>query len=368
MAASIPPVKFCCLHSYSGHRWRSQSWHCDRTTVFHHSYLWKIEKFDTIKVDVYSPVIEPCNDFQIKWQITLQQSDRNEKGFLVRMLTPNRRSVGFKLTFNILKPDGQVDDSLGEVDNIPGKFNYKDSFVLLPITITQLRDPSRNLLTNGSLHLKCDFSVMVDVIDFSPWEDLCALQTDMHKPMATILQSGKFSDVTLIVKGEKLFAHKAILYPRSSVFAAMFEHETMAEYKTNQIIINDFEPAVIRELLTFIYTDTAPNIEVLVRELLAAADKYNVGKLKRLCESVLNNNISKETVLPTLVLADQRSARILKIRCIHYIKKNLSSIAFTNEWKIMFNNYPQLIQEIEAYKGCSENNVPTYYGDFLHFV
>ncbi|XP_073821150.1 speckle-type POZ protein-like [Musca autumnalis] len=270
MAASIPPVKFCCLHSDPGGRWSSKSWHCDRTTVFHHSYLWKIEKFDTIKGDVYSPVIEPCNDFQIKWQITLHQSDRNTKGFLVRMLTPNRRSVGFKLTFNILKPDGQVDDSLGEVDNI--KFNSRhyygfDGFLLPITTITQLRDPSRNLLKNGSLHLKCDFSVMVDVIDFSPWEDLCAFQTDMHKPMATLLQSGKFSDVTLIVKGEKLFAHKAILYPRSSVFAAMFEHETMAEYKTNQVIINDFEPA-----------------------------------------------------------------------------------------------------EIEAYKGCSENNVPTYYGDFLHFV
>ncbi|XP_073821149.1 speckle-type POZ protein-like [Musca autumnalis] len=349
MAASISQDKNCCLHWPEGNT--TKSWYCDRITVFQRSYLWKIEKFNTIEGEVYSPVIEMYNNFKIEWQFTLFQGDRNTIKFSVIMFNRPRKksSVEFKLTLNIVKPDGQVDDSLG-------KFNGRGSYegFLVPITKAELRDPSRNLLTNGSLHLKCDFTVMLDVIDsdISPWQGIYDIESDLHKRMATLLGSGKFSDVTLVVMGEELFAHKAILSLRSSVFTAMFEHETMAEYKTNQIIINDFEPAVIRELLTFMYTDTAPNIKGLVRELLAAADKYDVGKLKDLCKSFLNNNISKETVLSTLVLADQRSERFLKIRCIHYIKQNLCKIVFTNEWNMMLNNYSQLIQEIEAYNGC----------------
>ncbi|XP_073821148.1 speckle-type POZ protein-like [Musca autumnalis] len=343
--------KVCYIHSGPNLRRRTtQPWFCDRITVFQHSYVWKIAKFNTIKGNVVSPVIEQCNDCKIKWQITLQQGDRNAIVFLVKMLTSNQSCVKFKLKFRILKPDGQADDSLGKWN---GTGSYQGSLVIpRKITISELRDPTRNLLVDGSLHLKCDFTVMIDAIHSSPWDGLRVAETALHERMATLLHTGKFSDVTLVVKGQELFAHKAILSLRSSVFAAMFEHETMAENKTNQIIINDFEPAVIRELLTFMYSDTAPNIEGVVGELLAAADKYDVEQLKGLCESVLNNDISNETVLPTLVLADQHSASTLKIRCFHYIKKNLCSIVFTNEWKTMLSNYSQLIQEIEAYNGC----------------
>ena len=59
---------------------------------------------------------------------------------------------------------------------------------------------------------------------------------------------------------------------RSPVFNAMFEHE-MEEKKHGRVEITDVEPEVMNEILRFIYTGKAPNLEKMADELLAAADK-----------------------------------------------------------------------------------------------
>lgn len=62
---------------------------------------------------------------------------------------------------------------------------------------------------------------------------------------------------------------------RSPVFAAMFEHE-MEERKQNRVAITDVDHEVLKEMLRFIYTGKAPNLEKMADDLLAAADKVNI--------------------------------------------------------------------------------------------
>lgn len=52
----------------------------------------------------------------------------------------------------------------------------------------------------------------------------------------------------------------------------MFEHE-MEERKRNRVDITDVDHEVLREMLRFIYTDRAPNLDKMADDLLAAADK-----------------------------------------------------------------------------------------------
>lgn len=59
---------------------------------------------------------------------------------------------------------------------------------------------------------------------------------------------------------------------RSPVFQAMFEHE-MEERKHNRVDITDVDHEVLREMLRFIYTGKASNLEKMADDLLAAADK-----------------------------------------------------------------------------------------------
>ena len=65
-----------------------------------------------------------------------------------------------------------------------------------------------------------------------------------------------------------------LLPARSPVFNAMFEHE-MEERKQNRVEITDVDHEVMREMLRFIYTGKAPNLDKMADDLLAAADKVS---------------------------------------------------------------------------------------------
>ena len=66
---------------------------------------------------------------------------------------------------------------------------------------------------------------------------------------------------------------------RSQVFAAMFEHD-MEEAKHNRVEVKDVDSEVMDQMLRFIYTGKAPDLERMAAELLAAADKYALDRLK----------------------------------------------------------------------------------------
>ena len=44
-------------------------------------------------------------------------------------------------------------------------------------------------------------------------------------------------------------------------------------FSQNRVEINDVEPEVFKEMMCFIYTDKAPNLDKMADDLLAAADK-----------------------------------------------------------------------------------------------
>ena len=107
------------------------------------------------------------------------------------------------------------------------------------------------------------------------------------------------------------------------MFAAMFEHE-MEERKHNRVEISDVEPEVFREMLRFIYTGKASNLERMADDLLAAADKYALERLKVMCEEALCTNLSTENSAEVLILADLHSADQLKAQAIDFINTYVS--------------------------------------------
>jgi speckle-type POZ protein len=90
-------------------------------------------------------------------------------------------------------------------------------------------------------------------------------------------------------------------------------------------------------MLHFIYRDTLVDenelgtsssdgsvFDTLVAKLLAAADKYDLGRLRLLCESYLCKGISVASVASTLALADRHHAMELKAVCLKFAAENLS--------------------------------------------
>ncbi|KAI1230382.1 hypothetical protein IHE44_0010365, partial [Lamprotornis superbus] len=171
-------------------------------------------------------------------------------------------------------------------------------------------------------------------------------------------ENSRFTDCCLCVAGQEFKGHKAILAARSPVFSAMFEHE-MEESKKNRVEINDVEPEVFKEMMCFIYTGKAPNLDKMADDLLAAADKYALERLKVMCEDALGTEI--------LILADLHSADQLKTQAVDFINycpltppclpsSHASDVMETSGWKSMVVSHPHLVAE--AYRSLASAQCP----------
>ncbi|KAG1682116.1 Protein roadkill [Nymphon striatum] len=221
-----------------------------------------------------------------------------------------------------------------------------------------LLDEANGLLPDDKLTLFCEVSVVADSVNISGQSNAvqfkvpeCKLSDDL----GLLFESQKFSDVTLCVNEREFQAHKAILAARSPVYAAMFEHE-MEERKQNRVEITDVDHEVMKEMLRFIYTGKAPNLDKMADDLLAAADKYALDRLKVMCEEALCSNMTIDTAAEVLMLADLHSADQLKAQAIDFINTHATDVMETSGWKTMINKVPHLIAE--AFRALATQQIP----------
>lgn len=97
-----------------------------------------------------------------------------------------------------------------------------------------------------------------------------------------ILNSGIFSDFKIIVKYPEdsepkiISAHKAVLN-HISYFKTIFNNEQYKENENSQLIIIDFEYAVIFEMLRFIYSAKVYHLHLYAVDLLRASEKVSLS-------------------------------------------------------------------------------------------
>lgn len=182
------------------------------------------------------------------------------------------------------------------------------------------------LLSDGSLRLKFQFMVTNDIkVDRSNIPE-----AQLSNDFENLLNNGLFSDVTMKSAEEVEYkVHKAVLASRSAVLKAHFEHNT-TECFTN-IVESPLESEVLREVLTFIYSDKAPRVDEIPEKLLAAADYYQLSRLKSLCEEALHKKLTVENAIETLQLADLHSANALKQLTLEFIKDGQAKLITKTE-------------------------------------
>lgn len=177
--------------------------------------------------------------------------------------------------------------------------------------------------------------------------------SNMDKDLARILTTGKGADVTFEVSGETFPAHRNILAARSPVFMAEF-FGAMKETVTC-VRIDDMEPRVFEAFLHFIYTDSLPVLKdhetmAMSEHLLVAADRYNLERLKLICEHNLCDHINLSSVGTILALAEQHVCQGLKKACLVFLKSgdNLKAALGTNGFQHLANSCPSILMELLA--------------------
>jgi len=163
--------------------------------------------------------------------------------------------------------------------------------------------------------------------------------------MRDVLTEGLFSDVIVVADDREFPAHKAILAQYSDVFRAMFEVD-MAEKRENRVVIEDLSADAVSDLLTFIYTDSAPNISVNASELLAAAEKYNISPLKTACEEELAKSLNIDNVIDRLIESETYRAVLLKDDALEWMRENAPDVVKTTSWKSFCEQHPALLTDV----------------------
>jgi len=93
--------------------------------------------------------------------------------------------------------------------------------------------------------------------------------------------------------------------------------------------------------------------DVLSQHLLVAADKYNLERLKLLCESKLCEYIDAGNVATILALAEQRHCHGLKKLCFHFLSSpaNLRAVVASDGFKHLSRSCPSVMEELVAMLG-----------------
>nr|CAB3455779.1 unnamed protein product [Digitaria exilis] len=233
-----------------------------------------------------------------------------------------------------------------------------------------------DFLKDDCLKINCTVGVVVSTIDYSRPHSIQVPESDIGYHFGSLLDNQEGVDVILNVGGERFHAHKLVLAARSHVFRSqLFDDESDGEKsevdesdELKEFCIDDMEPKVFKAMLHFIYRDTLVDdnelgasssdgsvFDTLAAKLLAAADKYDLGRLRLLCESYLCKGISVASVASTLALADRHRAMELKAVCLKFAAENLSAVIRTEGFLYLRDNCPSLQSEIlKTVAGCEE--------------
>ncbi|XP_038075790.1 leucine-zipper-like transcriptional regulator 1 [Patiria miniata] len=140
----------------------------------------------------------------------------------------------------------------------------------------------------------------------------------------------EYADITLMLDGTAIPAHKAVLAARSSFFEAMFR-SFMPEDDSVNVSIGEMIPSrqAFESLLQYIYYGavTMPPEDSLY--LFSAPDYYSFynNRLQAFCKENLEINISVQNVVQILDAADRVGAKDMKDHALKIIVKNFTKVA-----------------------------------------
>ncbi|CAL4916690.1 unnamed protein product [Urochloa decumbens] len=300
-----------------------------------------------------------------------------------------------------------LDESVAKVVKARYQFRFLNTVGEQPVTLESVRSFASNQgwgypmfikreELERSKHLKNDcFAVRCDMVVVN---DFCAVEetdvdasprfvsvppSSLHQHLGELLVSEKGADVVFDVGGQMFAAHRCVLAARSPVFSAEL-FGTMKESDTAGVIrVDDMEAQVFKAFLYFVYTDSLPKTnkteeyeneekeeaeqgeeeeeeeeeeeqdeeeDVMAQHLLVAADRYNLERLKLICEEKLCRYIDVETVATILTLAEQHHCEGLKKACFNFlnITANLRAAMATDGFKHLSRSCPAIMEELIA--------------------
>ncbi|XP_064487789.1 speckle-type POZ protein-like isoform X2 [Ornithodoros turicata] len=323
-------------HTYSCRRLKRET--CVHTWVIEDFSLRLGSRDDFVESDKFSP------DADSEWCLRLYPWSKDnfyDTVFLELVFLGTGTAVA-KGQFWIVSGNGRT---VRKCDMLIRKFTPEiDAFSVWLGEKKDFLDTAKGLLVDDVLTLSCELTTVKDTgISMA-----CTLRKPLEGPtlkddVSRFSENTDFTDLTIVAENKTFRVHKVLLAARSPVFHAMFMND-MKEKQESLVEVKDLSADVVREMLTFVYTDEAPNLCSMACDLLQAADKYDLERLRSMCEEQIALCLTADTAVDALRLADRTNAAHLKRVATHYINTHADDVRKSDGWEAMIEEEPHLLE------------------------
>ena len=167
----------------------------------------------------------------------------------------------------------------------------------------------------------------VDDLDFH----LPSHAQDMLDGLRRLRSQPKLVDVTLLVGGRELPCHRGLLALSSPYFHAMFAGD-FAESFSARVELRDLDPAVVAQLVDFVYTGrltiTQGNVEALTR----TAARLHFPAVQKVCGRYLQQQLDATNCLGICEFGEQQGLLGVAAKAWAFLRENFEAVAQEDEF------------------------------------
>ncbi|KAG0522303.1 hypothetical protein BDA96_07G025600 [Sorghum bicolor] len=236
-------------------------------------------------------------------------------------------------------------------------------------------------LKHDRFTIRCDLTVAatgeiqtMDIVDVphpsSPLVDAAVVvvppPSDLHRHLGGLLATGEGADVTFVVDNRTFAAHRCVLMARSPVFHAELSLSTCPTTTTTTttndggaavvVQIEDMEAQDFEAFLHYVYTDSLPPeskgsaAAAMLPDLVAAANRYQMERLRLVCEEKLREFVDVTTVAVILAFAVDHHCLGLKEACLRFLEdpENLREVVKTDGLEHLSKSCPSVLKDMIA--------------------
>jgi len=310
-----------------------------------YSFRFKIKNFNICKQELWSKSFN--TGYNIKWMLYMNPNKYVKDGqqyvsVYLNLVASYRKDVTAKFKIGLIDNTNQfkhvrsIDTHQFQVDTDWGWATFLNKSSIL--------NKDNNLIHShdNALVIFCEIVINTDAEDCKEIMD-----PTFVKQFMDISNDKQFTDLKVLVKNKEYMVHKVVLSSRSPVFAEMISKADRD--KQDYLKIEDTEEDTFEEVIKFIYTGkTLDYMTDETESLLLAAIRFEIGQLKRICEEIIYQNVSNESVINVLLLAHDNNAFQLKDKLIKYIASNHPFVkrAAPQQWEEFIEEQPNLVMEI----------------------
>ncbi|XP_071653473.1 uncharacterized protein [Temnothorax longispinosus] len=328
------------------------------STIFDHT--WTIEQykhFSMIKHKI--PSIPKVGECAILMNI-LRDDSSSIKAIKLNILTNN--SFNGSCTTVIMRLSGEIVSSKSISCHI-------SNMTLLTEFLTQ----NCKLDLGNTLVVNCRFEIFYNLINNTICMNLLPWSTELSKNVEYFEDSSSdklaYKDeesIKFIVKGKPyVISKKSLCATNSSYFKNIYLTKEIEKDMINELE-TDKEIRSFKQILLYIATGSIEQRYYdrydWLKDLLTAADKYDVQSLKSTCEHYLLHFITINNAIEFLQFALSFNAKFLGRHSANYIKFYLKQIKNTKEFRDLpqenLNKIMELIEESKLPEGSTHSLLP----------